>query len=393
MDAKTWTGVQLLLDEYAQVGPDDFVVLLYATDSAEPVAWVSTALELRAVAHRRVWLNPLHDEGFPDRLQAAVPAPDEIAGDIVVISLERDTLSHHSAVTAALASFPAERRRIFRAINASAELFSKALQVAPAHLASLNTALLERCFGAERLRITTRGGTDLRVRLDSRKYRWVSNRGSAREGGVVVLPAGEIATFPAAIDGVLVADFAFNVNLITRRDARLHDRAVTVWIENGRAVRWACEDPEIRTFLDECFRKHCVCYVGELGFGTNIGVDEGIALNSHINERRPGVHLGFGQHNQDPAVAGYSCHLHLDLIARGGEVWFDDDAHPVDLERVVGSANPHPTSPRDEDAFTPEGGVDQDESIEEADCCGVLGCDGLILAGNEQEVARVAERL
>lgn len=393
MDAKTWTGVQLLLDEYAQVRPGDFVLLLYATDSAEPAAWVSTALELRGVAHRRVWLNPLHDDGFQARLMAAVPAPDGIDGDIVVISLERDTLSHHFAVKAALAPFPAGRRRVLRAINASAELFSKALQVSPQRLASLNTALLERCFEAERLRVRTRGGTDLRIRLDNRKYRWVSNRGSAREGGIVVLPAGEIATFPAAIEGVLVADFAFNVNLITRRDARLHERAVTVWIEDGRAVRWACADAEIRDFLDECFRKHCVCYVGELGFGTNVGVDEGIALNSHINERRPGVHLGFGQHNQDPDVAGYSCHLHLDLIARGGEVWFDDDPLPVDLERLVGSPNPHPVSPRDEDAFTPEGGIDQEGAIEEADCCGVLGCDGLVLAGSEQEIARAAERV
>ncbi|MCD9032608.1 hypothetical protein LDO32_12815 [Luteimonas sp. Y-2-2-4F] len=390
MDAKTWRGVQSLLDDYAAVTADDFVLVAYATDSAEPAAWVTTALELRQVPHRRVWMNPLHDEGFQDRLLQAMPAPDEVAGHVVVISLERDTLSHHNAVMTALAPFPPSRRKMFRAINASAELFSKTLQAPPELLASLNTAVLERCFAARRLRIRTRGGSDLEVELDNRTYRWVSNRGSAREGGIVVLPAGEIATFPAKIDGVLVADFAFNVNLITRRDARLDAHPVTVWIEGNRAVRWHCDDPEKLDFLNECFRKYCVCHVGELGFGTNVGVDESIHLNSHINERRPGVHLGFGQHNQDPAVAGYSCHLHLDLIAQGGEVWFDDDPVPLDLERVEPSRNPHPVGPRDEDAFTPEGGVDQE--IEEADCCGVLGCDGLILADDQQAIAEAASR-
>lgn len=386
MDTNTWEGVQSLLDNYAAVRADDIVIVLYASDSAEPAAWVSAALEYRDIPVRRVWLNPLRDAGFEQRLAAAMPTPEELTGRIVVLTFERDTLSHNKILSAALAPFDRSRRVVFRAINACASLFSKALRVMPQELSARNTAILERCLEAKHLRIKSRGGTDLRVTLDNDKHRWISNRGSARPGGTIVLPAGEVATFPATVEGVLVADFAFNVNAITDRDARLHTHPVTVWVENRCAARWDCDDADTMAFLNECFGKYCVRNVGELGFGTNIGVDVGIALNSHINERRPGVHLGFGQHNQDPALVGYECQLHLDLIARGGLIWIDDDPVPLDLENLVPSKNAHPKSPRDEDAFSPESA---EEDLDVGDCCGVLTCDGLKLAGTEEELSEL----
>lgn len=387
MDIKTWQGVQNLLDRYAGVTADDFMLLLYTSDSAEPVAWVSAALEQRGVAFARVWMNALQDQGFAARLAQSMPTPEQVAGQMIVLSLERDTLSHNEELMAQLAPFDGTRRKVLRAINASAALFSKGMQASPEELSARNTAVLERALRAREVRVKSKGGTDLRITLDNNLYRWISNRGSARPGGVVVLPAGEVATFPAQVDGVLVADFAFNVNVITKRDARLHAHPVTVWIENRRAVRWECDDPDTKSFLDECFEKYCVRNVGELGFGTNIGVDDAITLNSHINERRPGVHLGFGQHNQNPSVAGYECKLHFDLIARGGLVWFDDDPVPLDLERLEPSRNAHPVTPRDEDAFTPQ----KPHDLDLIDCCGILGCDGLNLVHSEELLARLRE--
>ena len=84
------------------------------------------------------------------------------------------------------------------------------------------------------------------------------------------------------------------------------------------------------------------------------------------------MHLGFGQHNQDPGVVGYQCAIHLDLIAKGGLVWLDDDPVPVDLERVQPMDIPHPDLTRDEDVFSPEF-----EDIDVDDCCGIITEDGL----------------
>lgn len=369
IDPKAWDGVQSLLDNYIKIDPDDYVVLLYTSDSTESSAWVSAALDLREITYKRVWMAPLWDKGFPERLAPALPDPCRFDGRLVVLSFERDTMSHTQAVANAVAKY--KNTKVFRAISACPSLFSIALQVSPEDLSARNTAILERLMPAKRIRITTESGSDLRITLDP-KHRWISNRGMSRPGKIAILPAGEVATFPASIEGKLVADFAFNVNAVTRRDARLHENPVTIWIEDGRAVKAECADPSVSKFIQECFHTHCAYNVGELGFGTNFAVKDAITLNSHINERRPGVHLGFGDHNQDREVVGYQCLVHLDLIARGGLVWIDDDEAPMDLDNIVPSTGWHPDSPRDEDVFV--GG--QTVELEIDDCCGLLTKDG-----------------
>jgi leucyl aminopeptidase (aminopeptidase T) len=275
---------------------------------------------MRGIPLTRVWMAPLQDDGVADRLAEALLSPSEITGRLVVLTFERDTMSHTRALAAALAPYRADQRVTFRTISACASLFRHALHALPEDLTGRNTTILERLMNASRLRITTAGGSDLAVEIDSKRHRWISNRGMARPGGTVILPAGEVATFPANVSGTFVADFAFNVNAITDRDARLDRHPVHVSLADGRAVDYHCGDVATQSFLDECFEKYCACNVGELGFGSNDKVRDAIQLNSHINERRQGVHLGFGQHNQDPSVVGYDCDIHLDLVARGGVV-------------------------------------------------------------------------
>lgn len=375
IDANIWKGVQSFLDHYLQLRADDRVILTYTSDSHEVAAWLSVALQLRNVGFDRVWMAPLHDVEFGDRLAAALPDPHQVAGRLVFVSLELDTLSHDELIRSALSKYDKDRTVVYRIISACASLFTDALTTTPDELSARNATILERCMGKKRLRVKTDGGTDLRIELDSEKHRWISNRGVWRQGSSVLLPAGEVATFPASIEGVLVADFAFNLNVMTKVDARLDRHPVTVWIEKNRAVRYECKDEFITKFLDECFGTHCAHIVGELGLGTNAGVKTPISLNSHINERHCGIHLGFGESNQPPSVVGYTCQIHLDLISRGGMVWVDDDPEPIDLQNIRPSSSPHPTRTLDEDATSPGGLVE----LEIDDCCGILTRDGLKL--------------
>jgi hypothetical protein len=369
IDAKVWQGVQSLLDNYMKVRADDHVVVLYTSDSSEPAAWVSAALDIRGINAKRVWMAPLKDPGFPERLALALPDPDEFEHRLIVLGLERHSMSHGKVVMSALSKY--KNSQVLRAISACPSLFSTALTVTPEELTARNVAVLDRLMTAKRLRIATASGSDVEITLDS-KHRWISNRGMARKGGIVILPAGEVATFPASIAGVFIADFAYNANVMTSVDSRLHDHPVTIWIEDGRVVKYECADEAMSRFLKNCFYAHCAYNVGELGFGTNFAITDAIPLNSHINERRPGVHLGLGMHNQDAGVVDYDCSIHLDLIARGGLVWVDDDSVPLDMERIVPSSHSHPTCSRDEDVFS----VDYLQDLEVEDCCGILTADG-----------------
>lgn len=361
---EVWEGLACLLDEYTAVGPDDTVIIAYTPESRHCAALVSVALDLSGVSVRRLWMTPLRDDGLLDRLNSVLPLPGEVSGRLILMTFERDTMSHGPVLVDALSKYDQNRCVIIRAISACPELFSSALRVPPDELSARNTAILERCMAATTLRIETPSGTSLRATLDAERYEWVSNRGVLSPGRMLILPAGEVATFPASIEGVLVADCAYNANVITDSDARLHDHPVTVTVERARAVHYECDDAEVLRFLAGCFEIPNATNVGELGFGTNYGVDVAIPLNSHVNERRPGVHLGFGDHNQHAKDVDYSCHLHIDLIARGGTVWVDDDPVPLELEAIVPSSRPHPTRYRDDDVKTPE-----ELSTE---CCGVL---------------------
>ncbi|MDC0772854.1 hypothetical protein [Streptomyces sp. HD] len=350
------TGVEALLRQYADIRDGDRCVIAYTPDSRESAALIAVGLRQRGLRPDLVAMRPLVDYQFAKRLDAVLPDPAELTGRLVLFTLEKDTMSHFGPLVDVLRRYGDDRCMVVRVISASPQFFEKALNLSPAELSARNATLLHRLLGVHDIRVRSRGGTDLRMRLDSTRFDWISNRGVWRPGGFTILPAGEIATFPAEIDGVLVADGALNCNVITSIDTRLSDNPLRVEISNGRAVGFECADSDIRELVGLCFRQPYGERVGELGFGTNSGIDEFIAANSHINERRVGAHIGFGQHNQDQHKIGYQEKVHLDLITDGAEIFVDDDEEPIDLAAFVPSTLPHPEIARDEDIT--------------GDCCG-----------------------
>jgi len=351
-------GVEALLDDYVPFLTDrDYLVVAYAPECREAVAWIVMASRSRGVNPKLVPMRPMTDASFVGRMVSALPSTAMLQDRLVVLTLERDTMSHVFQLRALLASHPADRLTAIRMINASGDLFRHAFNLTPRRLSALNAGLLHSLLPASRLSIRSPAGTDLHVVLDNDRYRWVSNRGWARPGGFAILPAREVATYPAAISGVFVADGAFNVNAYTKLDARLETCPVTVRVERGELVHYECSDRSVRDLLDRVLRRRFATHVGELGFGVNAGIRCYIPMNSHINERRPGIHLGFGQHNQRMDVVRYECDVHLDLIAAGGSVSIDGSGESLDLGRLRPSTRPHPPGCYDEDI--------------DGDCCGL----------------------
>ncbi|MFD4357468.1 hypothetical protein ACFWPX_33325 [Nocardia sp. NPDC058518] len=362
-DEHVWAGIQSLLDNYVQLDSDDDVVIAYTPDSTEPAAWVFLAFEERGVKAVLVRMNPLRDPGFHERLSSVIPERREGPGRCVFLLFERHTMSHNKVVKTAFSNYGPEQYKVIRAINSGRDLFGIGLASSPSELSALNTTILEKCRLAKTLRIETEGGTNLTATLDNSRFQWLSNRGISQPGKFVVIPAGEVATFPAHISGTLVADFAINVNMYYDGDARLERSPAIAEIDDGVLVDFRCENPEVTAFLKKCFKRRHANRVGELGFGTNTAVKSAVAENSHLNERVPGVHIGFGQHNQTVDAAGYFCDIHVDLCAKGGLVWFDDSVDPLDLTNVAPSRNPHPVLINCEDVFSDDA---------EDDCCGIL---------------------
>ncbi|MEU5880914.1 hypothetical protein [Spirillospora sp. NPDC047279] len=342
--------------------PDDDVYILYTGDARESAAWVAADLQVRGIATRVAGMHAETDDGLEARLRGLLTRPDDVRSRLVLMTIEKDSMSHSLKLRRTLAPYDESRTAVFRLINASPEFFEHAVNVTPQLLSSINGGMLTRMMPAGHLRIQSSSGTDLEVTVDSSRYRWLSNRGVWREGTFVILPAGEISTFPADINGTFVADGAFNVTAFTRTDARLRDHPVTLEIEHGRVVSHSCPSPVISRLMEHALSRENAERIGELGFGTNVGVQDFIPMNSHINERRPGVHLGLGQHGQKIEVVPYLCEIHLDLITSDSTVTIDGDEVIRSTGLMDFSTSTHPPIVEHE--------ID-DQDID-GDCCGVI---------------------
>lgn len=363
LDEKVWMGIQSLLDDYAHIRSEDDVVIAYTPDSREPAAWVRLALEEREITPSIVSMIPRRDPDFFARLSAVIPLRRDRPGRCVCLIFELHTMSHNKAVKMALREYEPHQYEVIRAINSGPDLFTVGLATHPHELSALNTTILEEVRDASSVSITTESGSELAVTLDNKRFKWLSNRGVGQPGKFLIIPAGEVATFPASISGVFVADFAINVNMYYAGDVRLQDNPVTVRVEDGALKDFLCDDRQITEFLDKCFSRENATRVGELGLGTNRAVETAVPENSHLNERVPGVHLGFGQHNQSVEATGYACDVHVDLCARGGHLWFDGSSEFLDLTSIDGSPRPHPALLNSVDVFSDDA---------EEDCCGLL---------------------
>ncbi|WP_155271496.1 hypothetical protein [Salinispora tropica] len=360
-DEQVWQGVSLMLDQYLRVKPDDQVLVLYARNARPSAAWVAAELDVREIPTVFMDLDTLSEAtitSFADKLRRLLD-PKKIPARLLVLCIEYDVVTPSPWIRQALEPFSGAKVETFRTIMTGEEFFRQGVTTPPGTLNNINAGLLQVLRFTEKFKVRTTSGSELDITLDPSRYRWVSNRGVPREGAFVLLPAGEVATFPAHISGRFVADGAFNSTAHTKLDARLENHPVAFEIENGVMVNFHCENASVRKLIERCLRLPNADRVGELGFGTNIGIQQFIPLNSHLNERFPGLHIGFGQSNQ---VKGqlYSCDVHIDFIASDCmiEIPGNPPLRSRDFKNLTGQ---HPAI---------EAGV-YDEDLD-GDCCGLF---------------------
>jgi len=343
-------GVTSLLDNYASIGPADQAVVVYAANSRTYAAHIIVELQKRNIEVSAVAMRPFLDPELRSHLYAALPPRESVRGKLIVFTLEKDSMSHFPLFAELFDVYGKNKCKVVRIISASDELFEYGLSRMPRDLSLRNATLLEKFRSETTIRVTTDAGTDVEIELDHDRYDWISNRGAWRPGAFMILPAGEIATYPAKINGTLVADGALNCNIVTRMDMRLGAQPLKITIEDSVAVDFACDNPELEYLVDGCFRRENGRFVGELGFGTNDGIEDFVSDNSHMNERFPGLHIGFGQHNQRRKSVDYYAEIHLDVVTRGGAVHLASSGEVVQL----GNFSPlqgilHPVLIRDQD--------------------------------------------
>lgn len=218
-----------------------------------------------------------------------------------------------------------ERRQIRYAhmIGVTPEIMQQGMRADYRKVDELSDKLRQRMLHAETLTVKTSAGTSFSAHFD-RDLDWVKTSGLISPRYWSNLPAGEVFTTPATVDGTFVCD-ATAGDYFNGKYGDLQATPLTMNIEGGRLVKVDCA----RKDLEEEFWKYTHTdensdRVGELAFGTNLGLKEMIGILLQ-DEKFPGVHIAFGDPYGSQTHADWKSRTHVDVLTRNCDVWIDEE--------------------------------------------------------------------
>jgi aminopeptidase len=187
----------------------------------------------------------------------------------------------------------------------------------------LSQRLCERMPSATRLRVETPGGTSFTASFDP-ELAWVKTSGLINRRYWSNLPAGEVFTTPAGVDGVFVCDGTAG-DYFGPKYGDLREMPLTLEIAGGRLQSAHCARKDLeQEFWRYCHTDEHSDRIGELAFGTNIALEEMIGVLLQ-DEKIPGVHIAFGDPYGSQTGAPWKSLTHIDVLTRGCNVWIDDE--------------------------------------------------------------------
>ena len=138
------------------------------------------------------------------------------------------------------------------------------------------------------------------------------------------LPAGEVFTTPASVDGTFVCN-ATAGDYFGPKYGDLQPSPLTLELSGGRLVSASCPRTDLQLeFWEYCHTDEHSDRVGELAFGTNVGLDSMIGVLLQ-DEKFPGVHLAFGDPYGSQTGANWKSRTHIDVLTRDCDVWIDGE--------------------------------------------------------------------
>ena len=218
-----------------------------------------------------------------------------------------------------------ERRRIRYAhmVGVTPRIMREGMRADYRQVDRLSTRLCERMDRARSLTVRTAAGTNFTATFDP-SLAWVKTSGLINPRYWSNLPAGEVFTSPGSVDGTFVCDGTAG-DYFNAKYGVLDRTPLVLEIRGARLVSARSDRADLeRDFWSYCHRDQNSDRVGELAFGTNLGLREMIGVLLQ-DEKVPGVHLAFGDPYGSQTHADWSSTTHVDVLTRGCDVWIDDD--------------------------------------------------------------------
>jgi aminopeptidase len=218
-----------------------------------------------------------------------------------------------------------ERRQIRYAhmIGVTPEIMQEGMRADYHKVDELSDRLRERMLRAQTLTVKTRAGTSFTAHF-SPGLDWVKTSGLISRRYWSNLPAGEVFTTPATVDGTFVCD-ATAGDYFNRKYGDLQATPLVMEIAEGRLRHVECPRKDLeQEFWSYCHTDENSNRVGELAFGTNLGLSRMIGVLLQ-DEKFPGVHIAFGDPYGSQTHADWKSRTHVDVLTRNCDVWIDED--------------------------------------------------------------------
>jgi aminopeptidase len=313
-------GAKNAVETCLAVKPGEHVALIADEASRSVAASIAAALDAR----RAPWTGLLLEDFGPRPMKAA-PGPvletlETADVGVMCMTPQPGELGARMAIVKIV-----ERRQIRYAhmVGVTPEIMRQGMRADYKMVDRLSDRLRDRMLRAQTLTVKTDSGTTIAAHFD-RGLDWVKTSGLISPRYWSNLPAGEVFTTPATVDGTFVCD-ATAGDHFNGKYGDLQSTPLTLKIANARLVEVHCERKDLeQEFWDYCHTDENSDRVGELAFGTNLGLSEMIGILLQ-DEKFPGVHIAFGDPYGSQTHADWKSKTHVDVLTRKCDVWIDAD--------------------------------------------------------------------
>src|SRR6202165_2559832 len=313
-------GARNAVETCLGVRPGEHVALIADEASRAVAASLAAALEDAHAVY-----TPLLLEEFGPRPMKAAPAPvldalERADVGVMCMTPQPGELGARMAIVQVV-----ERRQIRYAhmVGVTPEIMQQGMRADYRMVDRLSDKLRERMLRAETLTVKTEAGTEFAAHFD-RGLDWVKTSGLISPRYWSNLPAGEVFTTPATVDGTFVCD-ATAGDHFGGKYGDLQGTPLVLEIDGARLRRVECERKDLQQeFWDYFHTDENSDRVGELAFGTNLGLSPMIG-NLLQDEKFPGVHIAFGDPYGNQTHADWQSRTHVDVLTRNCDVWIDHD--------------------------------------------------------------------
>jgi aminopeptidase len=313
-------GARNAIDVCLGIQPRERVALIADEASAQVAAALERALGLRDATADCLLIESVSGRPLRDAPQAARDALERADAGILCIQPMEGELDARRAIVGIV-----ERRRIRYAhmVGVTPRIMMEGMRADYRRVDRLSQQLCDRMPSARRLTVRTQAGTNFTATFDA-SLSWVKTSGLINPRYWSNLPAGEVFTTPASVDGTFVCDGTAG-DYFNAKYGTLDEFPLVLEIRGGRLASAHCARADLeRDFWEYCHTDANSDRVGELAFGTNLGLREMIGILLQ-DEKVPGVHLAFGDPYGSQTHADWSSRTHVDVLTRECDVWIDDD--------------------------------------------------------------------